>query len=122
MLLVHILIALVVFGLLCKYVYLLAYAGMDHLGELKGMQLNKQLSLFALAILRNLKPTTAVSKLSPACLLVPRSGCAVPAAEWMMMIFTLFIDGWKHLFWQLNAVMKMLLFQRKFSEVPHCLL
>lgn len=54
---------------------------MDHLTELKERQLNKQLSFFPVAILSNFKLTAAISKRSPACLLVPRSGCAVPAAE-----------------------------------------
>lgn len=54
---------------------------MAHLTELRERQLNKQLSFFPMAILSNLKLTTAISKQSPACLLVPRSGCAVPAAE-----------------------------------------
>ena len=97
---------------------------MDHLTELKERQLNKQLSFFSMAILSNLKLTTAISKLSPACLLLPRSVCAVPAAEcWDDDDFCFFIDAWKQqFFWQMNAVMKMLLFQRKFSEVLHCLL
>lgn len=76
-LLVHTLIALVVFGLLCKYVYLLAFTKRGHLTELMERQLNKQLSLsWRLSLV-----TTAISKQSPACLGVPASGCAIPAAE-----------------------------------------
>ena len=97
---------------------------MDQLTELEERQLNKQLSFSSMAILRSLKLTTAISKLGPACLWVPRSGCAVPAAEcWDDEDFDFFIDAWKqHCFWQMNAVRKMLLFQRNFNEVLHYLL
>lgn len=50
---------------------------MDQLIEWKEEQLNKQLSFFFIAIHSNLNLTTTISKLGPAYLLVPRSGCAV---------------------------------------------
>lgn len=110
-LLIHTLIALVVFGLLCKYIYCFT--------ELRDQQLNKQLSVFSWPS----SVTFSLPQSFPNRGLLPFwcQGLAVLfqlLSARMMVMFIVVIDAQKqHFFWQMNAVMKMLLFQRMFSEL-----